>query len=236
MARDRLWVLLVVATLALLAWADLLAMGGMEDPTAGWSWTHFAAVLAMWVVMMAAMMIPSALPAILLFQSLRRTFPGPATLETLAFSGGYVATWTGFSVLAAGAQGMLAHATLLTPAMASASVWLTALLFGLAGIYQFSKLKNACLAHCRSPAQFIMEHHRKGVPGAFLTGAHHGVYCVGCCWALMLLLFAVGVMNLAAVAAITALVLFEKTLPAGPRLAAGSGVALVLIGAAFILA
>src|SRR6476469_1567007 len=116
MARDRLWVLLVVATLALLAWADLLAMGGMEDPTAGWSWTHFAAVLAMWVVMMAAMMIPSALPAILLFQSLRRTFPGPATLETLAFSGGYVATLTGFSVLAAGAQGMLAHATLLTPA------------------------------------------------------------------------------------------------------------------------
>jgi predicted metal-binding membrane protein len=110
---------------------------------------------------------------------------------------------------------------------------IAAVLFAGAGLYQLSPLKYACLRHCRAPAEFISTHQRPGLRGALRTGAHHGLYCVGCCWLLMALLFAGGVMNLLWVAGLTVFVLLEKTVPAGHWLARASGVAMLAVAALF---
>ncbi len=191
-----------------------------------------ALTFLMWVVMMAAMMLPSAAPTVLLYGTLVRKHAvrGTALPAVWVFVGGYLLAWAGFSLGASLLQAALERTALLTPMMASAAGPLTAALLLLAGVYQFTPLKHLCLSKCRNPVQFFMTHWRPGTAGALRMGMAHGAYCVGCCWVLMLILFAVGVMNLAWVALIAAFVLVEKLLPAGRLASYLAGAALIAAG------
>jgi predicted metal-binding membrane protein len=166
----------------------------------------------MWAVMMVAMMVPAASPMILLFAEInrRRNEHQGTFVSTGQFLLGYLMAWTGFSVLATLAQWSLLTAALVSPMMESTSKALGGGLLLSAGLFQFSRLKYACLAHCRSPIGFLATEWRDGLGGAFRMGLKHGGYCLGCCWALMGLLFAFGVMNLLWVASISGFVLLEK--------------------------
>lgn len=232
--RDRALVLAALALLALLAWLDLayMAAGMSDEPLAParWSGAYFAAMFFMWGIMMAGMMIPSAAPAVLLFAALHRRGGAPAVAPALLFAGGYLVTWTAFSLVATLGQWRLSEAAILSTAMTSESAIFAGVLFIGAGLYQLTPLKTACLAKCRSPAQFLVEHRREGRFGPLIMGIDHGIYCVGCCWALMALLFAFGVMNLLWVAAVAGFVLAEKIFSTGPRMASVGGVAMMGIG------
>ena len=183
----------------------------------------------MWATMMVAMMLPSAAPAILLYARVHR-HSTEAPPPTAAFLAGYLACWLGFALLAASLQ--LAIASPVTMAVES-RVGAAALLV-VAGLYQLSPLKDACLNRCRSPAEFITRHYRPGSLGAARLGLLHGAYCVGCCWLLMALLFVGGVMNLVWVAALTLLVAAEKLLPGGAWIARIAGIAFIGWGAALM--
>jgi predicted metal-binding membrane protein len=192
----------------------------------------------MWWVMMIGMMVPSAAPMILLFGHVQRRQLAAESpqLRVALFTAGYLAAWGAFSVLAAGAQIVLTRLTLLAPMDLRVTTWLGALFVGLAGVYQLTPIKNVCLRRCRSPAEFLSSHWRPGTAGAFRMGADHGLYCVGCCWLLMGLLFVVGVMNLLWVAAIAAFVIVEKLLPYGETTARVSGLVLLLLAVYLALA
>jgi predicted metal-binding membrane protein len=207
--------------------ADMMDMPGMDMPGMGTVWTvsEWGYLCVMWSVMMVAMMLPSAMPTILLFARLPR--PG----ATPAFVAGYLIAWTAYSVLAATAQWVLHGMLLVSDAMVSASPVLSGALLVAAGVFQFTPLKARCVTHCRSPLSFLTQHWREGTAGALRMGLHHGTYCVGCCWALMALLFVLGVMNLLWVTGLAVLVLLEKTLPAGRWLTWATGGALMAWGA-----
>ena len=232
------WVYLVRASLDM--------YGEMSGPAewmmrASWDARYCALIFAMWSVMMAGMMLPSAAPAVLIFARVARSGPEPdrPVLRAYLFAAGYVACWTAFSAGATALQALLARAALLTPMMESASPYLAAAILAVAGAYQWSSAKRACLVRCRTPASFIVEHWQRGALGAFRLGAEHGLFCVGCCWALMLLLFAGGVMSLAVIAGLSVLVLFEKLAPPGrvrDWTDRGVGAALVAAGIALALA
>jgi predicted metal-binding membrane protein len=209
------------------------SMRGMVMPPEPWTAATFVLMTLMWWVMMIGMMVPSAAPMVLLFGGVqRRQLPHerPA-LRVALFVAGYLAVWALFSVLAAGAQWALTSAGLLSSMELTATRALGALLVALAGIYQLTPLKNLCLRHCRSPAEFLSSHWRAGSAGAFGMGVAHGAFCVGCCWLLMGLLFFAGVMNLLWVAALGVLVLLEKLVPRGEWLARASGVLLIALAA-----
>jgi len=234
--RSTLAVLAALAVLTALAWADLAWMAADPDSMASppaWTPGYAAAMLVMWAVMMAAMMVPSAMPTIRLFAALRGQRPAGAR-STALFAAGYLVAWTGFSVAATAAQWALASTALLSAAMASEGPRLCGALFLAAGLYQFSPLKRACLAQCRSPARFLVERHREGLDGALAMGIEHGMHCIGCCAALMALLFAFGVMNLLWVAALSAYVLAEKVLARGRGFARASGAAMLAVGVLFL--
>ena len=191
--------------------------------TAHWDAPHLLLLWAMWAVMMTAMMLPSATPLLLL--------AGQPYLVAL----GYLAVWTAFSLGATALQWLLGRLLILNPMMEVSSAEAGAVLLVIAGIYQWTPLKQACLTTCQSPMSFLARRWRSGRWGAFRMGAEHGAYCVGCCWALMLLLFAGGVMNLTVILALTVFVAFEKLVPLGtwgPRV---SG-ALLLAAAVLLLA
>jgi predicted metal-binding membrane protein len=235
--RDRLIVTAGLLALTALAWvyvarmADMMpAHHGMAMPEARpWSVTDTAGLVVMWIVMMIAMMIPSVAPVILLFAgvSRRRRTAGTVAVPVSVFILGYLLAWTGYAVLAALTQSLLHSAALLSPAMASASPLLGGGILMLAGVYQWLPVKGACLSHCRSPLGFFSTEWREGWSGALLMGLRHGTYCVGCCWALMALLFVAGVMNLLWVVVIAGFVLAEKVMPNGRMLGRITGVLLV---------
>lgn len=189
-----------------------------------WDAGYWLTMLVMWWVMMIAMMIPSAAPMILLYARVFRHGQSrgqisEALVPTAAFAGGYLFIWLAFSMAATALQFALERAGLVHGMwMWSMDRWLTAGLLVAAGLFQLTPLKAACLAHCRSPAAFLAQHLRPGRGGAFRLGIIHGGYCLGCCWALMLLLFAAGIMNLVWIAGLAALVLIEKLAPFGARL------------------
>jgi predicted metal-binding membrane protein len=194
-----------------------------------WTARTFALTLLMWWVMMIGMMIPSAVPMVLLFGAVQRrqlAEQNPA-LRVAVFTLGYLAVWGAFSVLATTAQSALSQLALLSPMRFTLSRELGALLLVVAGIYQLSPLKNVCLRRCRSPAEFLSMHWRQGTTGALRMGAEHGAFCVGCCWLVMALLFVGGVMNLLWVAALGVFVLLEKVMPRGELLARASGVVML---------
>jgi predicted metal-binding membrane protein len=196
-------------------------MPGDQD----WDWVNLLAIGAMWAVMMAAMMLPSALPMIRTFAdvSLRRG----AADHARAFVGGYLLVWMVFSAAATAAQWLLQAAGWTNPMIVSTSAPLTAALLLVAGLYQFSPLKRLCLRGCRTPLGFVLGAWRPGTRGAWAMGWHHGWLCVGCCWALMALLFVGGAMNLAWVAALSVAVAIEKTVPGGEWIASMLGVLLI---------
>lgn len=236
--RRTLGVLAAIGILTAIAWANLAWMAA--DPSmmvapAAWTPGYAAAMFAMWAVMMAAMMVPSAAPTIYLFAALRRHSSGRAGSDTAFFVAGYVLAWSAFSAAATAAQWALATTLLLDDAMAADAPQLAGALFLVAGLYQFSAFKESCLAHCRGPAHFLVERRRDGAWGSLAMGLEHGAHCVGCCAALMALLFAFGVMNLLWVVALSAFVIAEKLLPRGRAFSRISGGALAGAGIAFLL-
>ena len=245
--RDRVLVVSCLLLVVVLSWAYLLTgagmmqeMGDMLMPMSTGPWTFGRAllVLVMWAVMMAAMMLPSAAPMILLFATIarRRSARGELASVSGSFAFGYIAVWAAFSLAAAALQFGLEKAALLSPMMQTTSIALAGTVLIAAGLYQWTPLKQACLRHCRSPLDFIIAHWRPGTRGAFLMGLRHGAYCVGCCWLLMLLLFVGGVMNFAWIAGVALFVLIEKLVPAGHWIGRGAGILLIAWGTATLLA
>jgi predicted metal-binding membrane protein len=222
---------------AALAWAWLWQMDATSaTPGAAWSATDAALTFLMWVVMMVAMMAAPAAPAITLYAGMQRgRRNAAANLAVPAFAVGYAFVWIAFSAAATFAQWLLDRAELLTPEMATSSTRAGGAILALAGVYAWTPLHRACLRHCQSPLGFFMTHWRDGSLGALHMGVDHGVYCVGCCWALMAVLFAVGVMNLAWVAILTLIVLLLKLRSSGTALARVVGVALVALGTAMMI-
>jgi predicted metal-binding membrane protein len=219
-----------LAALTALAWLYLIRMPMTPQDLGGLGarmlsalpsrWADWPLTFLMWAVMMVAMMVPSASPTITTYA---RIASAPGTrhpLRVWSFVAGYLAVWTLFSVLATASQIALRQLALATPLVG-------AIILAVAGIYQLTTLKQVCLGKCQSPIGFLMTHWRDGASGAFRMGVEHGAFCVGCCWMLMALLFVVGVMNLAWVAAISAFVLLEKATPWGHTIAKVSGAALI---------
>ncbi len=204
-----------------------------------WHAADLLLLYAMWAIMMVGMMVPSASPAVLLFArvSRRRREAHRPYAPTGAFLLGYVAAWSGFSLVATAVQAGLHAAALLSATMVSTSPLLGGTILVASGVFQWTPLKDRCLVHCRAPHAFLAAHWWEGTAGALRMGLRHGLYCVGCCWVLMALLFVTGVMNLLWVAVITAFVLLEKVAPrrASPWVTRGSGAALVAWGLAQLI-
>jgi predicted metal-binding membrane protein len=234
--RDRFVVLAGVVVIAGLGWYYMISMAGMEEMMApalsGWTGADFLAMFVMWAVMMVAMMLPSAAPLLLLHARIERTGRerGESIAPTAAFAAGYLLAWTGFSAVATLLQWALERAALLSTKMMASTPYLGAAVLLGAGIYQLTPLKRSCLSHCRSPIDFVMHRWRRGFGGAIRMGFEHGLYCIGCCWFLMGLLFVGGVMNLVWIAAISIFVLLEKAAPRGERWAMAAGWLLVVSG------
>jgi predicted metal-binding membrane protein len=203
-------------------------MGGMHT----WSTLDFAMTFAMWSVMMVGMMLPSATPMALLYAQVQRKAArdGSVLPPTAVFVAGYLAAWTLFSVAATAAQWGLERAALLSPMLVAKSPQLGAGLLVAAGAWQLTPWKNACLASCRNPVFFFARHFRPGVRGAIGLGFRYGLYCLGCCWLLMGLLFVGGVMNLIWIAALSLFVLAEKLFPIGVPGGRVAGVAMLAVG------
>jgi predicted metal-binding membrane protein len=238
--HDRTLVVTGLAAVIALSWAWLLAgaglhmdqmdMGGGQIMLMAPAWTpgYAAMIFLMWIVMMAAMMLPSAAPAILLVAALtRQRGERHATVSSWQFALGYLAIWGAFSLIATGLQFALDRAGLLSETMASGSVVLAALLLIAAGVYQWTPWKQACLRHCRSPVDFLTRYWRQGAFGPMRAGAWHGAFCLGCCWMLMGLLFVGGLMNMFWITGLALLVLIEKLFPFGRRVSQITGAVLI---------
>ncbi len=234
---------------------SIMAMSSWEFPpsvpaintNAAWHSDYWLTMLLMWWIMMIAMMIPSAAPMILLFARVHRHHRAQAqkkastpvqhvAVPTGAFLAGYLLAWLAFSLAATALQWLLERAGLLhSMLMWSTSHLLSASFLLAAGAYQLSPLKGACLVHCRSPIAFISRHWRNGRWGALRMGVAHGLYCVGCCWTLMALLFVGGVMNLVWIAGLAIFVLLEKLAPSGMWVAHASGFMMLAAGGGLLL-
>lgn len=265
--RDRIVTSVGLATLCALAWLYILkgiglemsawemttlalfphrqvhdAMPGMSVVSIGWGLGAWALMIAMWWIMMIAMMTPSAAPTILLYAHVHRHAVAGDQMQdklapTGAFALGYMLVWLGFAVAATMLQWALERTGLVSAMMmGSRSSWLSAIVLLAAGFYQLSPLKNVCLAHCRSPVSFLSRYWRPHRLGAIRLGAMHGAYCVGCCWMLMVLLFVGGVMNLAWIVVIASVVLIEKAVPGGQWLGRAAGVLLIVWSVATLVA
>jgi predicted metal-binding membrane protein len=239
MTRERNLILALLLALAVAAWGVLLwqsrqMAGEAADLTMG---VGFVVFLANWIVMMVAMMFPTAAPMILTFSRVSdsRRQRGRSFVPTWVFVTAYLVVWTLFGVAAY----VLA---LGVSALASGSPWLIeqagrigGLVLMLAGLYQLSPLKNVCLTRCRAPMDFVLNAWRDGFGGAFRMGLEHGWYCLGCCWLLFVILFPLGVMNVGAMAAITLLIFAEKALPIGQQARRAAALALLAYGALVVV-
>ena len=202
--------------------------------TGTWTVGYAVVIFLMWWVMMFGMMLPSAVPLLLLFARMMRKEKGAPYVPTGVFALGYVVMWAAFSAIVTGAQWGLEASGLLSGIMVGTSAVLAAALLIAAGVWQLTPLKNACLRHCRSPIGFLSAHWRPGRTGAFRMGLVHGAFCLGCCWFLMALLFYGGVMNLYWIIGLALYILIEKLLPAGVRIGQLTGVALIAWGAVLL--
>ncbi len=241
MSRDRLVITGGIVSITVISWAYMLWMasdagmsvtGAMAPGAAGWSFSYGLTILVMWIVMMIAMMAPSASPMVLTYARLGRerdSLTNPAGHSGL-LALGYLAAWSGLSVAATIAQWGFSSAGALSPMMATTNTYAGGAILILAGLFQWSPLKLACLKHCRSPIGFFMTEWRDGPGGAFSMGLRHGLYCVGCCWALMTVLFVTGVMNLLWVAVIAVFVLLERAVAKGRTLSRVTGAMLAAAG------
>jgi predicted metal-binding membrane protein len=235
-----------ILALTLLAWAWIVPMAvDMYGPMTGasawmmttrWDAPRLVLLWLMWAVMMAAMMLPSALPLLLLYDNAQRRRTGSVTvsLNVYAMAAGYLFVWAAFSVGATALQRLLSTLLVMNAMMEMPGRTAVGVTLLTAGAYQLTPWKTACLQQCRSPLAFVTQRWRRGRAGALRMGAEHGAYCLGCCWALMLLLFAGGVMNLTVIAGLTIIVLVEKLTPIGAAAARVLGVAMLAGGAWFL--
>ena len=245
--RSRLGVVSGIAAAIVLGWAWIVPMArDMYGPMTGasawmmrssWDVPHLLLLWLMWAVMMAAMMLPSAVPLLLLYDGVlrKRGASGRAAFQVYAMGAGYLAVWAMFSIGATVLQRVLSGLLILNPMMEMPNRTAVGATLLLAGAYQLTPWKAACLTQCRSPFSFVMQRWREGVAGAARMGMEHGAYCLGCCWALMLLLFAGGVMNLAVIVGLTAIVLIEKVTPLGVRVSQVLGAVMLAAGTWFIV-
>ncbi|MFP4682314.1 MAG: DUF2182 domain-containing protein [Ectothiorhodospira sp.] len=234
---------LVLAAI-LLAW--MLALASEFTGTPGWvhhhhlltpgmdAWASIGLFLAAWQIHIAAMMLPSTLPMIGHFLHMAAAQPHPTAARS-AFLAGYLIVWTGFGVAASlaypGVHTVVEHWHWLAsrPEAGVGGILI------LAGAFQFSALKDRCMDKCRHPVAFLMAHYRRGVPAALQVGLRHGLFCLGCCWALMLVMFAVGIANLAWMAPLALLMLYEKAGRAGDQIVRPVGMVLIVLGVATML-
>ncbi len=241
--RDRLWAGLGLVVTVSLAWLYLAreaaamnamaaearrhaAMGMAGMNMHAWGVSDWLTLVAMWTVMMVAMMLPSAAPVTLLvLGAYRLRRDEQARAAAVMFVGGYLLVWTAFSVIAATGQLTLHRAAVLSEDMRLRSPAISGVLLLLAGAYQWLPFQNKCLVRCQAPLAFLTRHWRTGVRGGLVMGLRHGTYCLGCCWLLMLLLFVLGVMNLVWIAALAVFVLIEKLATGGTIIARAGGVA-----------
>jgi predicted metal-binding membrane protein len=245
--RDRALIMASLIGVSTVSWLYLVHLARQMQPMARmpnmvaavmspmrvpWSATDFLLMLVMWSVMMVGMMLPSASPIILTFATVnrRKRERGLPFLPTFAFTAGYLLVWGAFGLAATLAQWEMERSALMLASMKTGSAILAGILCFAAGFYQWTPLKRACLANCRSPLDFVINRWHDGRLGALRMGIEHGAYCLGCCAVIMALLFVGGVMNLLWVAAIAVLVFVEKLLPAGERIARGSGVLMIAFG------
>ena len=241
----RAVVLGALATVTAAAWAYLLLGGGIQmeamDMGGGqmmamlptWSAGYAALISVMWWAMMVAMMLPTAAPTVLLVTSLAWDRPANSNLvpaTALLFASGYLLVWCGFSLAATLLQWGLDNAGLLSERMAFGDAILASSVLIAAGVYQWTPLKDACLRHCRSPTEFLVRHWQPGSLGAVGTGVRHGLFCLGCCWMLMALLFVGGLMSVTWIGTISLFVLMEKTIPWGDWVSRLGGLLLVVWG------
>jgi len=204
-----------------------IAMMAPED-----SPPYLLASVVMWLLMMIAMMTPAVLPVLLTLQRMRMDTAGSATL---AFAAAYLAVWGGFGVVLSAVQWMLHRAALLDGHVMAANPVPASLILMGAGLYQLTPMKRACLAHCQSPLAYLLGHWRTGFGGAFRMGLGHGAYCLGCCWALMLVMFVGGVMSVATMAVLSLFMLAERVLPDGVWSATLPGLGMIAAGAVLML-
>lgn len=244
-ARPKVLAAICVVALAGLGWFALALQAanvGMVDAlcramvSGQTTAAGVAVVAAMWGAMTLAMMLPSAAPMILTYAEIADTAArkGESVVSPFMIAAGYTVVWFGFAAVATAAQLGLTRAALLDASLASASGLFSGAIFVAAGVYQFSALKHACLTQCRNPFQFFFSNWATTTRGVFRLGLRQGLFCLGCCWAMMLVMFAVGVMNVVWMAGLGILMTIEK-LTSGKRLTYAIGVGLILIGAAFVL-
>lgn len=256
--RERAIVIAALVAITVLAWgytiwlAETMNMGGMSmghAPDMGamlaptfrpWSLTNFVVMFVMWTVMMIGMMVPTAAPMVLIYARVGRQAArqGKPLAATGFFAGGYLLAWTVFSLVATIGQWLLERAALLTPMMSTANDILGALVLVAAGLFQWTPAKDTCLRYCQSPLSFIQKYggFRRDAWGSLGVGFRSGMFCIGCCWALMALLFVGGVMNLVWIAGLTIFVLLEKVVPTGRLISYISGAGLAAWGAWLLIA
>lgn len=242
--KDRVIVSSALFLLCLLSWLYIIYLYKQMYPmnmdalffampmTADWTWTDFVLLFLMWFVMMIAMMTPSVTPLVLVFATInrkRKEQQNPFVPSGYLLSG-YFIVWAAFSLFATLLQWLLQQVSLLNPEMETTSKILGAIILISAGIFQFTSLKVRCLKYCRTPIDFILRKWKHGKWGALQMGMDNGIYCLGCCWILMILLFVSGIMNLLWIAIIAIFVLIEKVLPAAKLVSSIAGIALIGYG------
>ncbi|WOH37235.1 DUF2182 domain-containing protein [Thalassotalea fonticola] len=234
---NKCLVLMTIGLLIYLSWYYMLyGMTMNMAPVATWSNADIALLFMMWAIMMAGMMLPSALPVILLINKInqQRQQNGASYTPTIFFSLGYLIAWTVYSLAITIVQTWLHHLELLSPMMNSANLKFSAIILIIAGIYQFTPLKQQCLKLCRSPLSLLTGDWQAGIKSAISLGIKHGSYCVGCCWFLMAILFVTGVMNLQWILVLTLVVLVEKAFPKGEIISKYLGGLLILLGLSYL--
>jgi predicted metal-binding membrane protein len=245
-ARPRVLAAICVVTLAGLGWVYLglltsgmaASLGTLCQPLSGqvFGSSDLALIALMWCAMTLAMMLPSAAPMILTYAEIADTAArkGERVVSPFVLAAGYGAVWILFAAVAALMQAGLTRAALLDSAMTSVNGLLSGAIFIGAGLYQFSALKQACLRLCQQPFQFFFTHWQTTTRGLFRLGARQGLYCLGCCWALMLVMFAVGVMNVVWMAALGIVMTIEK-MSSGRSVTRSVGAIFLVIGVAFVV-
>ncbi len=247
--KDRFIVLIALFVLCVLSWLYIIYLYNQMYPmnmdalffampmTPSWSWTDFVLLFLMWFVMMIAMMTPSVTPLVLIFTLINRK--RQQRQNPFVPSGyllcGYFLVWAAFSLFATLLQWLLQQVSLLNPEMITTSKILGGSILILAGVFQFTPLKNTCLRHCRTPISFIHQYWKDGKIGALRMGIQNGIYCLGCCWILMILLFVSGIMNILWIAVISLFVLIEKVLSSVKAISLIAGITLIAYGTIVLL-
>jgi len=224
------WAITVIQSRGMRGMADMPGMASGPDPA--------MVYLPLWVSMMVAMMFPSVVPMVSIFATMGRhkRNAGGSAVPTWVFLAGYLAIWTLFGVGAYLLSLVVPAVGMAAPGLQTHSPLIGGMVLVLAGLYQWSPLKGVCLRHCRSPLGFLLQSWRDGYRGAFIMGFTHGAYCTGCCWGLMVVLFAVGLMNLGWMVLLAAVIFAEKIVRYGPLIGRAAGLGLILYGLATLAA